>query len=180
MNYIFHDMIGHIVEVYIDDVVVKSQHKPSHVANLKNAFIRLRKFKLKMNPKMCAFGVQVGNFLGFLVHQKGIEVDKNKAKAIIDALAPMNKKKLQSLLGKINFLRRFIANLLARYMLSLLSTLLKIKEEKEFVWKEFQWKAFEEIKAYLANPPLTMPPKKGRSLNLYILASDTSIGSLLA
>ena len=70
------------------------------------------------------------------MHQRGIEVDKNKAKAIIDALVPKNKKQLQSLLGKINFLRRFIANSAGK--VHAFSALLKINKEKEFVWKESQ------------------------------------------
>ena len=63
---------------------------------------------LKMNLAKCAFGVPAGNFFGFLVHQKGIEVDKNKVKVVLEAKAPRNKKKLQSLIGKINFLQRFM------------------------------------------------------------------------
>ncbi|CAL9006382.1 unnamed protein product [Prunus brigantina] len=110
MNSVFHDMIGHSLEVYIDDVVIKSPEEGNHISNLKRAFQRMRQHKLKMNPKKCVFGVQAGNFLGFLVHQRGIEIDKNKAKSIIEALPPRNKKELQSLLGKINFLRRFISN----------------------------------------------------------------------
>ncbi|KAM1330812.1 hypothetical protein ACFX2H_043053 [Malus domestica] len=64
-----------------------------------------------MNPKKCAFGVKSGNFLGFLVIQRGVEIDKNKAQAIMESYSPTNKVQLQRLLGKINFLRRFIANL---------------------------------------------------------------------
>ena len=82
MNSIFHDIIGRFIEVYIDDVVIKSPAKYKHLVNLEKAFQRMRSHKLKMNPLKCAFGVSAGNFLGFLVHQKGIEVDKNKAKAI--------------------------------------------------------------------------------------------------
>ncbi|CAL8175362.1 unnamed protein product [Prunus armeniaca] len=110
MNSVFHDMIGRSLEVYIDDVVIKSPEEEDHVSNLIKAFLRMRQHKLKMNPKKCVFRVQAGNFLGFLVHQRGIEIDKNKAKSIIEALPPRNKKELQSLLGKINFLRRFISN----------------------------------------------------------------------
>ncbi|CAL8086809.1 unnamed protein product [Prunus armeniaca] len=105
MNSVFHDMIGHSLEVYTDDVVIKSPEEGDHVSNLTRAFVRMRQHKLKMNPKKCVFGVQVGNFLGFLVHQRDIEIDKNKAKSIIEALPPRNKKELQSLLGKINFLK---------------------------------------------------------------------------
>jgi hypothetical protein len=94
MNSIFHDMIGKYMEVYIDDIVVKSQGFDKHLENLEKAFIRMRKHQLKMNPLKCAFGVTARNFLGFLVHNRGIEVDKNKAKAILQAKPPSNKKEL--------------------------------------------------------------------------------------
>jgi hypothetical protein len=94
MNSIFHDMIRKYMEVYIDDIAVKSQDFDKHLENLEKAFIRIRKHQLKMNPLKCAFGITAGNFLGFLVHNRGIEVDKNKAKAILQAKPPSNKKEL--------------------------------------------------------------------------------------
>ena len=130
MNSVFHDMIGLSLEVYIDDVVIKSPEEGNHISNLKRAFQRMRQHKLKMNPKKCVFGVQAGNFLGFLVHQRGIEIDKNKAKSIIEALPPRNKKELQSLLGKINFLRRFISNSAGK--IQPFSSLLRLKQEQTF------------------------------------------------
>ncbi|CAL9013695.1 unnamed protein product, partial [Prunus brigantina] len=177
MNSVFHDMIGHSLEVYIDDVVIKSPEEGNHISNLKRAFQRMRQHKLKMNPKKCVFGVQAGNFLGFLVHQRGIEIDKNKAKSIIEALPPRNKKELQSLLGKINFLRRFISNSAGK--IQPFSSLLRLKQEQTFKWEEQNQQAFEEIKRYLSNPPVLSPPKRGRPLKLYISASEVSIGSLL-
>ncbi|CAL8174769.1 unnamed protein product [Prunus armeniaca] len=177
MNCIFHDMIGHSLEVYIDDVVIKSPEKKDHVSNMRKAFLRMRQHKLKMNTKKCVFGVLAGNFLGFLVHQRGIEVDKNKAKSIIEALPPWNKKKLQSLLGKINFLTRFISNSAGK--IQPFSSLLRLKQEQTFKWEEQHQQAFEEIKNYLSNPPVLSPPKRGRRLKLYISASEMSIGSLL-
>ncbi|CAL2270791.1 unnamed protein product [Prunus armeniaca] len=104
MNAIFHDMISRNLEVYIDNVVIKSKSRLGHLDDLRSAFERMRRHQLKMNPKKCAFGVSARNFLGFLVHQRGIKIDKNKAKAIIDAPPPKNKKGVQSLLGQINFL----------------------------------------------------------------------------
>ena len=85
-------MIGKFMEVYIDDVVVKFQDFNTHPKNLEKAFLRMRKHQLKMNPLKCAFGVQVGNFLCFLVHNRGVEIDQNKAKAIVQAKPPSNKK----------------------------------------------------------------------------------------
>ncbi|KAM1768088.1 hypothetical protein ACFX12_046101 [Malus domestica] len=88
MNAIFHDLIGHGMEVYIDDIVVKSKTEEQHLMDLRQALTRMRIHKLKMNPKKCAFGVRSGNFLGFLVHQRRVEVDKNKVRAIMETPTP--------------------------------------------------------------------------------------------
>ena len=74
MNAIFHDMSGHHMEVYIDDIVVKSKRASEHVNHLRKSFEMMRYHQLKLNPLKCAFGVRFGNFLGFLVHQRGIEL----------------------------------------------------------------------------------------------------------
>jgi hypothetical protein len=82
MNLIFHDLVGIIVEVYIDDIVVKSAGLESHLADLHLAFERMRRFGLKMNPLKCAFGVSAGKFLCFIIHENGIEIDPKKIEAI--------------------------------------------------------------------------------------------------
>ncbi|KAM1897512.1 hypothetical protein ACFX14_031969 [Malus domestica] len=92
MNTIFHDLIGTTIEVHIDDVVVKSKRHRTHIDDLRQAFLLMRQHNLKMNPAKCAFNVSAGNFLGFLVHHRGIEVDTYKAHAIIDAPPPTTKK----------------------------------------------------------------------------------------
>ena len=94
MNIIFNDRIGKFMEIYIDDVVVKSQTFDDHIDYLKQTLQRMRKYNLKMNVLKCAFGVSNGNFLGFLVHQKGIEVDKEKFKSIMEAQPPTTKQEL--------------------------------------------------------------------------------------
>jgi hypothetical protein len=127
MNYIFHELIGKIVEIYIDDVVVKSKSYKEHLADLRNTLECTWKHGLKMNPNKCAFGVSTGQFLGFLIHERGIEVGQ-KSISIIDKIeAPSNKKELQSLIGKINFIRRFISNLSER--IQPFTPLLKLKAD---------------------------------------------------
>lgn len=177
MNLIFHDLIGKSMQVYIDDIVVKSTSKQQHLEDLRIAFEKMRAFGLKMNPVKCGFGVSAGKFLGFLVKKTGIEIDKNKAQAIFDTVPPRNKKELQSLLGKINFLRRFISNLSGR--IKIFSPLLKLKSEEVFKWEKEHQEAFDQIKRYLSNPPVLTPPKPGFPLKLYISASDDTIGSML-
>ena len=71
----------------------------------------MRAHCLKLNPLKCAFGVQAENFLIFLVYRRGVEIDKNKSRAVMKAKSPSNKKELQRFLGQVNYLRRFISNL---------------------------------------------------------------------
>jgi len=116
MNSMFHDFIEKFMQVYIDDIVVKSSSEDDHLNQLRQSFERMRQYGLKMNPLKCAFGVFAGDFLGFVVHKKGIEINQNKTKAIMETKVPSTKKELQSLLGKINFLRRFISKLSGKVM----------------------------------------------------------------
>ncbi|KAA3469207.1 RNA-directed DNA polymerase (Reverse transcriptase), Ribonuclease H [Gossypium australe] len=72
---LFHDMINKEIEVYVDDMIAKSQTEKGHVKFLKKLFLRLRKFQLKLNPAKCTFGDTLGKLLGFVVSKKGIEID---------------------------------------------------------------------------------------------------------
>ena len=101
MNAIFHEYIGKFMEVYMDDVVIKSYTENIYLDNLRLAFEKMHRHNLKMNPLKCAFGVSSGNFLGFLIHKKGIEVDKNKAKAIIETRLRRIKKNYRSSSAKL-------------------------------------------------------------------------------
>ena len=88
MVMIFHDMIHQELEVYVDDLIVKSRLKEGHIQDLKKVFERLRKYQLKLNPAKCTFGVTSGKLLGFLISQKGIEIDPSKIKAILKMPVP--------------------------------------------------------------------------------------------
>ena len=79
---LFHDMMHKEIEVYVDDMITKSQGEDDHVIKLKKLFERLRKFQLKLNPVKCTFGAISGKLLGFVVSKKGIEIDPNKVRAI--------------------------------------------------------------------------------------------------
>jgi hypothetical protein len=105
MNLIFKDLLGIIVEVYIDDVVAKSVGLDSHLADLHLAFDRMRRFGLKMNPLKCALRVSAGKFVSFIMHENGIEIDPKKIEAIQKVQAPTCKRDVQKFIGKVNFLR---------------------------------------------------------------------------
>ena len=85
------------MEAYVDDMLVKSLIVEHHPADLEEYFQTLRKFHVRLNPIKCAFGVFTGKFLGYIVHHRGIEVNLEKVKAILDMQAPRNIKEVQSL-----------------------------------------------------------------------------------
>uniref|UniRef100_A0A2N9FTQ8 Integrase catalytic domain-containing protein n=1 Tax=Fagus sylvatica TaxID=28930 RepID=A0A2N9FTQ8_FAGSY len=113
MTAMFHDMMHKEIEDYVDDIVVKSKKREDHLGILRKVFDRCRLYKLKMNPLKCAFGVSAGKFLGFLVHNRGIDVDPAKASAIATMKAPTSHKELKSFLGRLSYIRRFIPGLAA-------------------------------------------------------------------
>jgi hypothetical protein len=103
MNLIFHDLLGIILEVYIDDVVVKSDSMDSHLANLRLALERMCRYGLKMNPLKSVFGVSAGKFLWFIIHEYGIEIDPTKIESINKVHSPQCKNDMQKFLGKCVF-----------------------------------------------------------------------------
>ena len=111
MTKIFKPLVGRTVEVYIDDIVVKSKTREEHALHLQEVFHLLRKYGMKLNPSKCAFGVSAGKFLGFMVmvSQRGIEVSSDQVKAVMETPPPTSKKELQRLTGKLVELGRFIA-----------------------------------------------------------------------
>jgi len=177
MNFIFHEFIGKLVEIYIDDVVVKSEDFAKHLADLRKVLECTRKHGLKLNPNKCAFGVSAGQFPGFMVHQRGIEISRRSIDAINKIVAPTNKTELQSWIGKVNFIRRFISNLSGKILA--FSPLLMLKADQEFVWVKEQQLALDEIKKYLINPPVLIPPQQGKPFRLYLSTDGTVIGSAL-
>lgn len=176
MTIVLDGLLYEIVKCYIDDIVVKSKREKDHLKNLAMVFERLRKYKLKMNPMECAFGVSSGKFLGFIVTQRGIEIDPTKIKAIVKMPQPTNLRELKSLQGHLAYIRRSISNLSGRC--KLFSRLMK--KGVPFQWDQACENAFEDIKKYLTNPPVLCAAVKGQPLILYTAAMPTSLGALLA
>ena len=108
INKIFAHQIERNVQVYVDDMPMKSQLEDGHLDDLKVTFDTLRSYNMKLNPRKCAFVVMAGKFLGFMESQRGIEVNPNKIQAIMEMTPPRNIKEVQSLNGKVMALNRFV------------------------------------------------------------------------
>jgi len=175
MTAIFHDVMHQEIEVYVDDVIVKSRTQDNHIQDLRKFFERLRKYDLKLNPAKCAFGVPSGKLLGFIVSRRGIELDPTKIKSIRDLPPPRTKKDVMSLLGRLNYISRFIAQLT-----STCEPIFKLlRKDAAIKWTTECQEAFDKVKEYLSNPPVLVPPEPGRPLFLYLTVLENSFGCVL-
>jgi len=172
---LFHDMMHKEIEVYLDDMIAKSKSEEEHLANLRKLFERLRKFKLRLNPAKCIFGVRSGKLLGFIVSQKGIELDPVKVHAILQMPHPCTEKEIRAFLGRLNYIARFISHLTSTC--EPIFKLLRKNQTKE--WNEECQVAFEKIKQYLQEPPILRSSVPGRPLILYLTVLDGSMGCVL-
>ena len=150
-NRMFVPQIGRNVQVYMDDMLVKSRREEDHLKDLKETFDTLRSYSMKLNPGKCTFGVTTRKFLGFMVSQRGIEANPDKIRAIMEMKPPKNVKEVQSLNGKVAALNRFVLKVMDK-CLPFFHTL-----KKSFEWTDECQQAFEELKAYLSALPLLSP-----------------------
>ncbi|WJZ98533.1 hypothetical protein VitviT2T_017048 [Vitis vinifera] len=173
---LFHDMMHMDVEVYVDDMIVKSQGRVDHLAALERFFERIQKFRFMLNPKKCIFGVTFGKLLGHIVSEQGIEVDPDKIKAILDMPVSRTEKEIRGFLGKLQYISRFITRLIdiCEPIFCLL------RKNQPTVWNDDCQLAFERITEYLLSPPVLVPPMLGRPLFLYLSVSDMALGCMLA
>ena len=109
VNKMFSKQIRRNMEVYVDDMLVKSKEELAHLDDLKETFTTLRQYQMKLNPNKCAFGVASGKFLGFMVSQRGIEANPKKVRAILDITLPKTVKEVQKLTRRIAALNKFVS-----------------------------------------------------------------------
>ena len=173
VNRMFQKQIGTSMEVYIDDMLVKSTTAELHIAHLFEAFQILREYNMKLNLAKCAFGVSAGKFLGFIVNNRGIEANPDKIKVVLDMPPPSSIKEVQRLTGRIAALSRFVSRASD-----------KCQPFFQVLKKSFQWdtnceEAFSALKTYLSSPPILVSPSKGELLTLYLEVSDFSTSAVL-
>ncbi|KAJ9539548.1 hypothetical protein OSB04_032281 [Centaurea solstitialis] len=154
VNMMFKEHLGRTMEVYIDDMLVKSERSIDHVAHLKQSFDILRQYKMKLNPTKCSFGVRAGKFLGYLVTQRGIEASPEQVKAITEIQSPRNVKEVQKLTGQVAALTRFISR--SSDKCPLFYNVLR--KNQGFLWTDEHEKALQELKQYMTSPPLLTKP----------------------
>ena len=108
MDIAFHRLIGRSAVVYLDGITIFSKRKEEHAFHLRHIFERCRIYGISLNPKKCVFAVTEGKLLGHIVSKKGISIYPERIRAIEQIPFPHNKKGMQSFVGTINFVQRFV------------------------------------------------------------------------
>ncbi|XP_065007682.1 uncharacterized protein LOC135638490 [Musa acuminata AAA Group] len=175
VNKMFAHQIGRNMEVYVDDMIVKSQEAGAHLADLAKAFATLHKFGMRLNPVKCAFGVTSGKFLGFVIHKRGIDANPEKVQSIINMQSPRTIKDLQRLNGRLVAMSRFLARSGDRC----LPFFRALKNPKDFRWMTECDEAFKQMKQHLASLPRLASVSPGERLGLYLVASQHAVSSVL-
>ena len=174
MTKMFEPQLGKNVEIYIDDMVVKSKLVSEHIMDLTSIFEILREHKLHLNVSKCSFGVSSGKFLVYMVTHRGIEVNPDQIKAINNLQPPRNPKEVQKLTRMMAALNRFISRSADRCK----PFFLLLHKWKEFVWSEECVMAFQVLKQYLS-PPIMSSPVVDEVLFAYIAVALYAISFVL-
>nr|XP_025678997.1 uncharacterized protein LOC112778951 [Arachis hypogaea] len=115
MDKVFTKKIGRNIEVYVDDMVAKTETGKNHIDDLAEIFGEIRRYNMRLNPEKCAFSVQGGKFLGFLLTSRGIKANPDKCRAVVDMVSPKTVKEVQRLTGRLAALSRFVPCLASKY-----------------------------------------------------------------
>ena len=175
MDKVLAPMLGRNVQAYVDDMVVTSHERGQHATDLEELFATISKYRFKLNPEKCVFGVEVGKFLGFMLIERGIEANPDKCAAIIAMRSPTSVKEVQQLTGRMATLSRFVSAGGEKghpYFQCL-------KRNSRFAWTDECEAAFLKLKEYLATPPVLCKARAGVPLRLYFAVTEWAISSVL-
>ena len=139
----------------MDDMLVKSLDEEKHLNDLQETFETFRRYKMKLNPSKCAFGVSSVKLLGFMISQRGIEANLDKIQAILEMELP---KEVQSFIGEVVVLNRFISKTTDKCL-----PFFKVLK-KAFEWTNECQETFQDLKVYLTTALLLSPSVLGEEL----------------
>src|SRR6266498_2030081 len=176
MQRCLHNQLECNVEAYVNDIVVKSRVKEDLISDLSETFTNLRRFRWKLNPEKCVFGVPSGKLLGFIVSYHGIEANLEKLKDIFRMNSLTALKDVQKLTGCMAALSRFVSRLGERAM----AFYKLLKKQDKFQWTSKAQQAFDKLKEFLTNPPVLVPPMPEEPLLLYIAATSHVVSTAIA
>ncbi|GJY64581.1 reverse transcriptase domain-containing protein [Tanacetum coccineum] len=174
----FQKQIGRNLEVYVDDLVIKSCTEQEVIRDIEETFKTLREINMKLNLKKCTFGMREGTFLGYKVNANGLKVCLDKVEAVLSLPSPKCLKDVQKLNGKLASLNRFLSKS-AKKSLPFFKTLKKCTKKSDFQWTAEAETAFKQLKKLIAKLPMLTAPKEKEELIVYLAAAKEAISAVL-
>nr|GEY09109.1 reverse transcriptase domain-containing protein [Tanacetum cinerariifolium] len=173
----FQKQIGRNLEVYVDDLVIKSRTEQEVIRDIKETFKTLREINMKLNPKKCTFGMREGMFLRYKVNADGLKVCPDKVEVVLSLPSPKCLKDVQKLNGKLASLNIFLSKS-AEKSLPFFKTLKKCTKKSDFQWTTEAKMAFKQMKTFIAKLPMLTAPKE-KKLIIYLAAAKEAISAVL-
>jgi ribonuclease HI len=163
------------VLIYLDDITVFSNSHELHLQHLRKTFLKCRKYGISLNPKKSNFALKEGKLLGHIVSEEGVKIDPKRVEAIRNLSLPRSKKDIQSFLGTINFVRRFIGNFaeLTKNITAML------RKDSEIKWTEAARQSFNDIKEAITTAPVLISPDFSKTFYIFSFASNDTIAAVL-
>lgn len=174
MDIAFSKEIHDFLVMYLDDITIFSKSDQQHLDHLRQVFTKCRKYVISLNPKKYLFGLEEGKLLGHIISKDGIQIDPTRIEAILQLPHPRNIRELQAFLGKINFLRRFISNLVELIRLPNM-----LKKDSTIKWNLEVKRSFEDIKRALTQTPVLISPMFDKDFILFSFALEHTIVAVL-
>lgn len=162
--------------VYLDDILVFSEDLPNHVLHVKQVLQRLLENRLFVKAEKCDFHAQTTSFLGYIISEGQLKMDREKVRAVLDWPQPESRLQLQRFLGFANFYRRFIRDYsrVAAPLTALTST------SRSFCWNPAANEAFRDLKGRFTDAPILSHPDTSRQFVVEVDASDVGVGAILS
>jgi hypothetical protein len=161
--------------IYLDNITIFLSSHEHHLQHLKKTFLKCRRYGISLNPKKSNFALKEGKLLGHIVSANGVRIDPKRVEAIKSLSLPRSNKHIQSFLGTINFIRRFIANFaeLTRHITSML------RKNSEVRWNEESKHSFNVIKEAVMTAPVLISPDFAKEFYIFSFASKNTIATIL-
>ncbi|GJW18280.1 reverse transcriptase domain-containing protein [Tanacetum coccineum] len=168
----FEKQVGRNLEVYVDDLVIKSHTEAELLRDIEETFRTLRKINMKLNPKKCTFGAVEGRCsYRYMIGPEGIKPCPEKIEVVLQLPSPRTVKEVQSLNGKLAGLNRFLSKS-AEKSLPLFKTLKKCVKKSDFRWTPESEQAFKQLKQHVSELPMLVAPRPKEELIMYLSASN--------
>jgi hypothetical protein len=161
--------------IYLDEITIFSISDKEHCCHLRKVFLKCRRFGLSLNPKKSLFAMKERKLLGHIVSTEGVRIDPSRMEEIQTLTLPRSRKEVQSFLGKVNFLRRFVSN----FVELVKKITVMLRKGNAVKWTDDPREYFKQIKKVLTEAPVLIRPDYSEDFMIFSFSSFDTMESIL-